>query len=1016
MTAISQKEKSKQHYFKDLVRGMLPGGENLTFRERLRYLSNWKRSYLWLSFALPILIMYLIYLAMQIHPFGNGSVLVLDLNAQYVGFFEALREFVHGNASLLYSFSRQLGGEFMGIYAYYIASPLSYIVALFPREAIQEALLFLLLLKTGLCGLSAGFYLHKITDPEKRQPCNVIIFSVMYALCSYAIVQQSNTMWIDALIWLPLLTYGIENLIKYRKFKLYVISLALTIMSNYYIGYMVCIYTALYFGYYYVAHSQNGANNPLGESKHFVKTLLRAIVYSVLAVGISAVIILTAYYSLTFGKSTFTNPSWKVALKFDLMDYLTQFLPGSYSTVRWRGLPFVYCGTLTLFMLPVYFISGKISTREKIMSGVMISLFSLCFMINVVDLVWHGFQEPNWLNHRYSFMLSFLMIVMAYKGLCDAPNISGKVHLTTTAFIVLFLVVAQKYTFSSFNSEKGAPLSPYQTIAFSLLCLAVYLIMLGVLRKTPKPQSMSMVLVVIVCLEMFANGLQNVVGLNNDVAYASYSSYSDFMKNIRPIVDKVQAMDTSFYRMEKMNIIIPRSNDNMALNIRGLTSSSSTLNRETIQLLYRMGYINGGHKNYYTGGGNPVNDSLLGLRYIIMSDNGVTGYLTETGMDNYRDMLTRNYVLYTTENGYSAYYNPYALSLAYGVNKSTTVDFSFKTKSDKEAYFTPYHKLNAMVSAMLGSETELFKTLGKYSVTTNNCSLGIADRHTSYSPKDGGSSAEVIYTITAPRDGDVYFYLPSLYPREVQLTLNGNDFGTFYGANTDRSMLLGYFRKGETITLKMKLNADVLYVKNDVDSFYYLDDTAFRDAFAKLSATQLVLDDQYSEDHLTGTLRTLTNDQTILTTIPYDEGWIVKVDGKKVDYYKTFDSLITFDIGEEGSHSVEFLYRPKCFVYGMLISGGFTVLFLLLILFEKPIYRFIYAKLYDEGEGEGEGENMADGEEIETGDAGESPATETSNVADPPKEVADNTENCTETEASDSADSSVSASNTKGKN
>ena len=125
MTAISQKEKSKQHYFKDLVRGMLPGGENLTFRERLRYLSNWKRSYLWLSFALPILIMYLIYLAMQIHPFGNGSVLVLDLNAQYVGFFEALREFVHGNASLLYSFSRQLGGEFMGIYAYYIASPLS---------------------------------------------------------------------------------------------------------------------------------------------------------------------------------------------------------------------------------------------------------------------------------------------------------------------------------------------------------------------------------------------------------------------------------------------------------------------------------------------------------------------------------------------------------------------------------------------------------------------------------------------------------------------------------------------------------------------------------------------------------------------------------------------------------------------------------------------------------------------------------------------------------------------------
>ena len=173
-----------------------------------------EKSYLWLCFGVPIAIMYVIYLALGIHPFGDASVLVLDLNAQYVYFYEALRECIPGDQSLLYSFSRQLGGEFMGIYAYYLASPLSYIVALFPKGKILEALLSIFLLKTGLCGVSFGFYLHKTTKPEDRKKTSIIAFSIMYALCAYAIVHQNNSMWIDALIWLPILTYSIEELIK----------------------------------------------------------------------------------------------------------------------------------------------------------------------------------------------------------------------------------------------------------------------------------------------------------------------------------------------------------------------------------------------------------------------------------------------------------------------------------------------------------------------------------------------------------------------------------------------------------------------------------------------------------------------------------------------------------------------------------------------------------------------------------------------------------------------------------
>lgn len=902
------------------------------------------RAYLWLCFGIPVVIMYLIYLAMQIHPFGDGSVLVLDLNAQYVYFYEALREFIWGDNSLLYSFSRQLGGEFMGIYAYYIASPFSYLVAIFPKARILEALLFIFLLKTGLCGLSCGYYLTKTTAHDSLKRTNVVIFSVMYALCSYAIVQQNNSMWIDALIWLPLLTLAIEELIKHRKFKLYVISLAMVIMSNFYIGYMTCIYTAMYFFYYYIAKSGNGENNPIKEKTHFAKSLLRIIIYSIIGVGIAAVIIFTAYYSLTFGKTTFTNPSWKIEMKFDLMDYLTKFLPGSYDTVRRAGLPFVYCGVLTLFMLPVYFISKKISNREKIMSGIMLVAFTLSFMISVVDLVWHGFQEPNWLNYRYSFMLSFLMIVMAYKGFCNVDGISGKVHFATAAFITMFLVVAQKFTFESYNKEKGAPLDPWQTIGFTLLCLAVYLCVLGVYKAAQSKKKLSILLTVIVCLEMFGNGLSNVVGLGNDVIYSSYSSYNDFMKNIRPIVDKVQANDTSFYRMEKINH--RRANDNMALNIKGLTNSSSTLNKETVGILNQFGYSSSAHKSSYYGG-NPVNDSLLGVKYLV-ADNKEQGEAKNEN-DSLKSMMSRYYKLYATEGMYNAYYNPYALSLAYGVSDAIK-DFEFKNEDGKNLYLTPYHRLNAVITAMLGSEEdiEIFKPIEGVDLDTTNCDLGYADSHVKYSPEDSSSAAYVTYSFTTDREGDVYFYLPSLYPREVELTLNGDKYGTFYGSDTSRILLLGYFEEGETVTLKMKLKASVLYVKNNVDCFYYLDNEVFENTFNALSKTQLIIDDEFTDDHITGSLSTNKDNQTIFTSIPYDEGWTVKIDGKPIDYYKTLDAVIAFNIDNAGDHEVEFKYRSKAFVYGMTCTVFFTLIFIALVVFEKPVYKFIYEKLYDE--------------------------------------------------------------------
>ena len=156
------------------------------------------KKYLLLCFAVPALIMLVMYLCFEVYPVGEGSVLVLDLNGQYVYFFEGLRDILFGKGSLLYSFSRGLGGEFVGIFAYYLSSPFSLLVALFPKTAITEALLVMFLLKVGACGLTFGIY---IEATRKRSRIPTVIFSTMYALCGYAVVMQHNTMSFPSLCW-----------------------------------------------------------------------------------------------------------------------------------------------------------------------------------------------------------------------------------------------------------------------------------------------------------------------------------------------------------------------------------------------------------------------------------------------------------------------------------------------------------------------------------------------------------------------------------------------------------------------------------------------------------------------------------------------------------------------------------------------------------------------------------------------------------------------------------------------
>ena len=960
--------------------GAAINGEKLTFGQKLAAAKK-EYGYICLAALIPAIIFFLIYLARGLYPFGNGTVLVLDLNGQYVYFFEQLRRTVLEGGSLLYSWSRQLGGEFLGIYAYYIASPLSYLILLFPADKTQEFLLVMFMLKASICGGTMAFYLHK--HSVKKNKLTIVSFAIMYALSAYCVVHQNNTMWMDAVMWLPLVTYGLEELIKYGKYKVFVIFLALTLASNFYIGYMVCIFVLIYYFFYMIAYKDNGVNNPRNEDKHFIKSLVRVGFFSVIAVCMAAVILLGAYYSLQFGKNEFTDPSWEISMKFDLYDLLFKLLPSSYDTVRIDGLPFVYCGILTVLLAPLFFCSRKFTAREKIASGVLILFFVLSFMISSLDLIWHGFQKPQWLNARFSFMFCFFLIFLAFRAFEQIKSIGASSVAAVASVVFIYLIILQNFEedfIAKLEALKYGPkdgkfsIHPFATVMLTIICLIAYVSLIALMANLKNKDIVATILLCVICGELFFSGLSNINDFDSDVTYTSYSSYNDFNGMMRPIVDTLHEYDDSFYRCEKT--YYRKTNDDMALGLRGLSNSSSTLNKSTIDFLYLLGYHSKSNYSQYKGG-NAVTDSLLGLKYIITDRDysAIYGEPLFTGED-YAERLgitvdeliekttagskyTGGQSKYYSSNDFNVYYNPFHLSLAFAatdeifdVNMKDENSYlspdneSYDKLNNPEGYTTPFTRVNAILSAILGEEVEVFKPAKQNGdPVTSGCSATISSKHNKYTAT--GDKATITYSYTVPEDTMLYLYLPAYYSRAIKLSSPNRilDNTTSLDKCNERIVELGAIDGTEykfTVTINNDSNN---YYTKQIDSFiYYIDTEALAEVFGRIQENQLIIDEDYKEDDIRGTLKTSDDDQVIMTTIPYDKGWQVYVDGEQVETFEVLDALVAFRVDDAGEHAIRFVYRSSAFKVGIIITIVSIAGFVLIIIFERKLRKIKLVK------------------------------------------------------------------------
>ncbi|MBQ8568723.1 MAG: YfhO family protein [Oscillospiraceae bacterium] len=875
----------------------------VTMKFSLKHWLYTKRYYLF-AFFTPALLLLIAYFCFGIHPFGNESVLVLDLNGQYVYYYEHMRDVLHGEGSPFISWSRNLSGETMGIFAYYLASPFMMIIMLLPRSIITESILIMQLCKVGTSAVTMMFYLKKSRNNNNK---TAFLFSVFYALMSYMIVQLMNPMWLDGLIYLPLICRGIERIINEKgRIPYFTIPLALMFMAHFYIGWMLVFFSILYFFYYYFSARPDSRF----RIKHFILSGLKFACGGITAALCAAWVLLPLYKSLSLGKLEFSTPDYKWETQFDFIDFFRNLLPNMYDTCRPEGSPAVYCGVLTLILVPLYFMNRRISLRNKIGSGLLLLSIALSMYISNIDLAWHGMQVPNWLPYRYSFTFSFVMIIIAAHAF---ENIRG-ITLKEIGSVMFGLIV---YVF--YIDKQGLENADVITaIWYSVICIALYGLVLYMYRKRRvlKPALFG-VFTAFVVLETFASTLHTLFAIDEDVNYSKYDSYNNYITLGRETVQDIKAQDSGIYRIESTHH--RTVNDAMALGYYGVSHSSSTLNAKPIQFLRKLGFSYGGHYTKYNGA-TYVTDALFGIKYIIEKGEVDSEEIPES--KSYEELILTNS---NEKDTMYVYENPYALPIAFMVD-SEAADCTLSSHD------YPFENQNKILSSMLGEDEKYFFNRMKIDKTVpENTTATVYGVHARYTVKEEGKNSQVEFFVTPETDDMVYMYLPSSYERKVNLWLNKEFVDYYFEQGRKVITTLGRFNPGEQFSLIATIDNEKNEVLFKDEQFFYLDEDMFREAVDTLKQHPLEITD-FAEDHIKGTI-TAETDGIMYTSITNEPGWTIWVDGVETEPVELYEALIGVPL-TAGTHTIEMKFFPDGLKTGLLLTVAGVCIVVIVVLLD----------------------------------------------------------------------------------
>ena len=703
------------------------------------------------SFGIPFLTMLALFAINGIFPFGDRSFLNIDMYHQY---FPFLTEFFHklrSGESLFYSWNAGIGSNLTALYAYYLASPVNWLCVLVPEAFLMEFMTYLVVVKIGLCGLTAAMYLSKHFKTEKL---SVAFFALFYAMSGYMAAYNWNVMWLDCIVLAPLILLGLECLVKEGKYKLYCLSLGLAILSNYYICIMICIYLVLYFLIVLL---------PLAEKK--VRACIHFASFSLLAGGIGAIFLIPEVLALQLSRFSSADFPSKLTEYFSLFDVLARH---SFNVAIETGLdhwPNIFCSVAVFVLFPLYLVNKGIASREKIGRLALLFVMLLSFSYNMPTFIWHGMNYPDSLPCRQSFLYILLLLTVCMDAYLHLKEVSKTELAVSFSAGFVFVFLAQKLvTDDAFDAK---------TWLLTGIFLAIYAILLYVLHSREKvPEYLIVLFVLVMVVEAGANTLLTSLSTVSRPNYLeNYETYHELYRGQAALEPDV------FYRYEKTERMT--NNDAMLQNYPSLSMFSSTSNGLVNHFYDRYGMRNS--KVFYCSDGmTPFLSALLSQGYTFSKE-----VLPEDGM----------YELVKEQDGVYLYRNTYALPLGFTISPDET--FETMLIDDKDTAFAvvaenkddgmlPINRQNNL-ALRLGARGDLF--------TEINC-------------EDNAGYA----TIPVPYSTRVYAYCDTSKHSEITAYADEEEIKTFKKLSNRYILDLGYHEAGEVLTLQSEKD-EVLHVR-----------------------------------------------------------------------------------------------------------------------------------------------------------------------------------------------------------
>ena len=811
-----------------------------------------------------------VYLSQGIYWNSDTSPLLGDGFHQYVIFDIALRNILHGNGSLFYTFTSGLGLNFYALSSYYLGSFLSPLVYFFNLSNMPDAVYLTTLLKFGLIGLSTYFSLNKLFQSIPK-PLKLAL-STSYALMSFTVSQLEIKTWLDVFILIPLIITGLQLLITEKKFLLYFTSLSILFIQNYYFGYM----TALFLIFWYLCQISWNFKTRKSSVLDFVVTSFLAGIASLILTLPTLFDLQTHGEKLTEVTKFQTESSWYLDL------FAKQFI-GSFDTTKYGAIPMIFVGLLPFILTILFFTLKSIKFHVKLIYAIFFAFLITSFYIEALDLFWQGMHTPNMFLHRYAWIFSTLLIYTAAEILNRLKEIKIWNFLVSLFLIVTgFLATIYLKSHYSFLTDLNILLTLEFLVVYSLLLLAV-------IKKFISVNLFAILISLFIMVEMSLNASSQMDGIAKEWGFASRSAYN---RDIPAMGSFSTYIGNQFARTEKLET--QTGNDSMKFNYNGISQFSSVRNRSASSTLDKLGFKSSGtNLNLRYANNSILADSLFGIQYNI----------SENPIDKY------SFQVVSQKDNLTLYENQFSLPIAFA-SQSVYNDVKFNEHTlDNQASF-----LNQLANVDFDYFSPIY-----YDKTENTDDLISV---TSSSNED----ASIQYQIEVPENSQVYLSFTNLHfsndkQKKVDILVNGKK-KTFTTDNVFSFFNLGYTKEKKTFNIHVSFpgNSQVSF---ESPTFYRLDTQTLTEAIQKIKEQPVTVSTSKNKVFARYDVQ---QDTSIFFTIPYDKGWSAYQDGKKIEIKQAQTGFMKVDV-PKGKGTITLSFIPNGFITGAICSFTSLLLF-----------------------------------------------------------------------------------------